>query len=85
MRDNMGLLVDIVLPKSGTSNDGNTARTALSESNRKTFANILGLEEWLLDDLHIILQALSCGLEIDSIKFQVFCNSLATKYVQKYS
>lgn len=44
----------------------------LSESNRKTFANILGLEEWLLDDLHIIiLVALSCGLEIDSMKFQV--------------
>lgn len=40
IRQKMGLLVDVVRPNSGTTNDGNTARTALSESNRKTLSNI---------------------------------------------
>lgn len=40
IRQKMGLLVDVVRPNSGTTNDGNAARTALSESNRKTFSNI---------------------------------------------
>lgn len=80
----MSLVVDVVSPNSGTSNDGNTARTALSDLHRKTFANILGIEEWLVDDLHVILVALSSGFEIDPEKFQQFCSNLAEKYVEKY-
>lgn len=49
IREKMGLLVDVVRPTSGTTNDGNTARTAFSDKNRGTFAEILGLEKWLLD------------------------------------
>lgn len=67
IRNKMGLLVDVVRPNSGTTNDGNTART---DSNRKTFAVILGIEEWLVEDLHTILVALSSELEIDSQKFR---------------
>lgn len=85
IRQRMALLVDVVRPNSGTTNDGNTAHTALSDSNRLTFANILGIEEWLVNDLHTILVTISCGLEIESKKFQEFCNDVATKYVQKYS
>lgn len=84
IREKMGLLVDVVRPNSGTTNDGNTARTALSDPHRKTFADILGIEEWLVEDLHTILVALTSELEIDSEKFKVFCENLAVKYVQKY-
>lgn len=60
-------------------------RTALSDTNRQTFADILGIEKWLVDDLHTILVALSSGLDIDSQKFKVFCHDLAVKYVKQYN
>lgn len=41
MRDQLGLLVDVVKPNSGTTNDGNTARMALNDKNRQKFAQIL--------------------------------------------
>lgn len=55
----MSCLVDVVRPNSGTTNDGNTARTVLSDKNRQIFAEILGVETWLVEDLHTILVALS--------------------------
>lgn len=70
MRERLGLLADI--PKSGgagTTNDGNSARRAFSLSSQETFAELLGLELWLIRDLHIILCVISSGLPIDSNKF----------------
>lgn len=84
IRDKMSLLVDVVRPNSGTTNDGNTARTALSDKNRQTFAEILGVDMWLVEDLHTILVALSSGLAIDCVRFDELCKSVATKYVQRY-
>lgn len=81
----MGLLVDVVRPNSGTTNDGNTARTVLSDKYRGTFAQILGIPQWFLDDIYIILVVLSCGLPVDVNKFGDFCMSLATKYVQYFN
>lgn len=81
----MSLLVDVVRPNAGTTNDGNTARSALSDEHRKTFAEILGVEMWLVDDLHTILVALSSGLHIDVDKFDELCRSVAEKYVQTYN
>ncbi|PZC81527.1 hypothetical protein B5X24_HaOG212451 [Helicoverpa armigera] len=59
IRSRMGLIVDVVRPNSGTTNDGNTARTALSDKYRESFSEILGLEPWLAEDLHTILVVLS--------------------------
>lgn len=84
IREEMGLLVDVVRPTSGTTNDGNTARTALSDRNRGTFANILNIDQWLLDELFVILTVLSSNLPIDPEKFAIFCKELAYKYVAKY-
>lgn len=53
VRQKMGLLVDVVRPNSGTTNDGNTARTVLSDKYRRTFAQILGIPQWFLDDIYI--------------------------------
>lgn len=84
IRDKIGVLVDVVLPNSGTTNDGNTSRTVLADENRKTFADILGLELWLLDGLYIILIVISCGIPVDADKFGAFCKDLAYKYVSVY-
>lgn len=75
---------DVVRPTSGITNDGNTARTALSDVYRGTFAEILNIEQWLLDELHVVLTVLSSNLPIDSEKFATFCKKLAYKYVAKY-
>lgn len=84
IRQKIGLLVDVVRPNAGTTNDGNTARTAFSDKYRSTFAEILGVEQWLVDDFQIVLVALSCGLPIDTEKYAIFCRNLATKYVNTY-
>lgn len=84
IREQMGLLVDVVRPNSGTTNDGNTARTAFSDKYRETFAKILNIEQWLIDDLYVILTVLSSNLPIDSKKFATFCTNLAYKYVGVY-
>lgn len=85
IRQRIGLLVYVVKPNSGTANDGYTARIALRDQNRPLFTEILGLQQWLLDDLHTILVTISCGLPVDARKFGEFCKSVATKYVETYN
>lgn len=85
IRRKIGVLVDVVRPNSGTTNDGNTVRTVLSEEYRHVFAQIIGIEKWLLDGLYTILIVLSSCLPIDSVKFADFCKQLAYKYVQEYN
>lgn len=84
IRRRLGLLVDVVKPNAGTTNDGNTARKLLSDKNRDVFAEILGIDLWLLEDLHTILVALNCGLPLDPHKFGQFCKNIAQRYVQTY-
>ncbi|CAH2092645.1 unnamed protein product [Euphydryas editha] len=85
IRNKMGLLVDVVRPNAGTTNDGNTARTALSDKYRHMFADILGLESGLLDDFYIVLVTINCELPIDAPKFGSFCKAVAEKYVATYN
>lgn len=84
IRQQLGLLVDVVKVNSGTTNDGNTASSLLGDKNRKKFAQILEIEEWLVDDLHNVLVAISCDLYIDSAKFGNYCKKIAEKYVATY-
>ncbi|CAH0407193.1 unnamed protein product [Chilo suppressalis] len=85
LRSKLGLLVDVVKSNSGTTNDGNTAKTALSDKNQAIFTDILGLEPWLVEGLHIVLVTISCEFAIDAKKFGNFCRTLAEKYVRFYS
>ncbi|CAG9794799.1 unnamed protein product [Diatraea saccharalis] len=71
IRKQIGVLVDVVKPNSGTTNDGNAARTLLSDKYRQTFSEIINIEKWLLDDLHTILIVLSCGLPFGIKEFKV--------------
>lgn len=75
----------MVKPNTDTTNDGNTARMALSNKCCTVFAEILGLHQWLLDDLHVILLVLFSGLHVNADKFDEFCKLLVKKYVEKYS
>lgn len=69
----MGLLVDVVRPRSGTTNDGNTARRVFATyESRGIFAEILGLSRWLVGDINVILVAINCGLPIDSVNLPIF-------------
>lgn len=86
IRDRLGLLVDVICPNSGTTNDGNTARRVFAnEESRGIFAEILGVSKWLVDDIHVILVAINCGLPVDSKKFGTFCSNLARKYEAAYN
>ena len=72
MGNDMGLRIS--MPKqngSGNSNDGNTARRAFAKCNQ--LSSITGLDETLLNNLHIILLAISCNHYIKSKNFRSFC------------
>jgi hypothetical protein len=56
----------------------------MSPENHRNFAEILGVPEWLIRDLHTILSVISCGLPIDPEKFGVFCHNLFQKYVNEF-
>lgn len=83
--EKLSLRVDFPKPGgAGSSNDGNTARRAFSIENQVVFAEILGIELWLVQDLHVILCVISSSLPVDSKKFGEFCRPLADRYVKAY-
>lgn len=86
IKQEMGLLID--MPKqggAGTTNDGNTARRVFSDKWRKRFAEIIGIEEWLVNGLHTILVVISSGYHINSNKFDSFCKDLLQMYIAQYN
>lgn len=81
-KKDMNLLVDVIKQGSGLTNDGNTARRFFSDI--KTTAKITGLNETLIKNFAIILQAISCGEMIDAKKFGHFAIETAKLFVQNY-
>jgi hypothetical protein len=82
------LALKVDFPKlggSGSSNDGNTAGRAFSEKYQNKFAEILGLELWLVKGLSTIPSAINSGLPINTDKFGEYCSSLGNHYAQKYN
>lgn len=78
----MNLRVDAVQQGSGSSNNGNTSRRFFS--NPALVADITGVDEVLIDRFRIILQIITCGQKVDSVKFQKFAWDTAEIFVQKY-
>lgn len=62
----MGLIVDVPKQGSGTSNDGNTARRFFCDP--QLTAEITGISEELIQRLHTIQQAITCGYKINVLK-----------------
>jgi len=83
MRDAFGLRVDFVKQGAGTSNDGNTARTAFE--NYEKFADILELDVDLIKNLYFLLATISLRHKINADRFEVLCNKVFKQYVELYT
>ena len=71
MKQQLGLVTDI--PKSdgsGTSNDGNASRRFFK--NAQIVYSITGFDLHLIKTIHVVLQILSSGLQIDPDAFQMY-------------
>lgn len=83
MKARLSISVDIVKQGYGTSNDGNTARRFFEEA--ETVSEILDIDVNLIKKFSTILQVLSCGLEVDLDKFEIYTVETAKLFVQLYS
>lgn len=81
-RQQLGLRVDQPKHGYGNTNDGNTARRFFEHSDIS--ASITGFDIDLIERFHTILQILSCGLEVNMDKFQVYCIQTARQFVSLY-
>ena len=76
IKKELGLIVDMAKPGgSGTTNDGNTSRVAFQ--NHEKFAAIFGINPVLVENLYVILCALSSQEAVDPGRFQVYCRETA--------
>ena len=80
--EEVGLIVDVPQHGSGTSNNGNTARRFFQDP--ELTSGITGVDKVLIEKFGIILQAMTSGKRIDSIKFEEYCEETAKLYVSLY-
>lgn len=82
-RNEVGLLVDMPKQKSGSTNDGNTARRFFGDP--KTTAKITGLNENLLQRFHTILSCIGCGFQINHAAFDHYTRETRELYLSEYA
>ena len=80
-KQQLGILVDMSKQGLGSTNDGNTARRFFE--NTQTSSLIIGVFE-LIHPLHIILQTISSGHEIDVEKFRSYALATARHFIKEY-
>ncbi|XP_077272350.1 uncharacterized protein LOC143902954 isoform X2 [Temnothorax americanus] len=78
----LGLNVDKPKAGSRTSNDGNTARCFFE--NYQKSAQITGIDQDIIHRFYIILQAISCGHNINLDNFRQYAVELAKKIVKSF-
>lgn len=83
LKSRLSMTVDVVKQGYGTTNTGNVARCFFSHP--QIVAEVTGLEVGIITRFRDILQALTSGFEIDSIKFKEYSTETAKLYVQFYS
>lgn len=81
-KEKMNLKEDVIVPGSGTSNTGNTARTFFK--NPELSAEVTGLDVTLIKRLSTILHAISSGYEINVDAFRAYTKVTAEEYVKLY-
>lgn len=79
----LGLLINVVKQGYGTTNDGNTGRRFF-EDPVKT-ADITGLDAELIHRFAVILQAITSGENVDTVKFKDYAYKTAERYVSLYN
>ena len=81
-REELGLIIDKPRQVSGNTNHGNTARKFFY--NASCSAEITGVDENLIRQFYIILQALSSGVMINAESFGSYAVETARIYVTNY-
>lgn len=81
-REEMGLLVDQPKQGSGSTNDGNTARTFFKYHNES--GETTGINVNLIKRFSVILRTISSGFEINEDEFQKYATDTAKLYVKLY-
>lgn len=81
-RKEMGVLVDMPKQTAGNTNDGNSARRFFRNS--ELTASITGVGNRLIRGFLVILEFLSCDLEIDAEKFKIYTTETKCLYQSLY-
>ena len=81
-KSRMGLLVDILKPGFGNTNDGNTSRRFFAEP--EVSAEITGVDYNLIYRFKVILETLASCYKINTEKFGKFNKETAKLYIQLY-
>lgn len=82
-KQELGLIIDRPKPGYSSTNDGNTARRFFKNS--ALSAEITGINQQLIINLGVILQAISSSHTIDLEKFKIFCFETKNIYLNLYS
>lgn len=82
LKEEMSLLVDIPKAGYGNTNDGNTSRRFFSDP--EAASRITGVDLDLIKRFKTILEVISSGHRIDTVKFSIYCNETAELYVRLY-
>lgn len=82
-KNELGLLVDMPKQTAGNTNDGNTARRFFR--NPELSADITGIDIQLIRRFLVILETISCELEIDAERFQLYAEETRKLYFEHYS
>lgn len=81
-KNQTGLLIDKVKQGHGTTNDGNTARRFFA--NTDITASITGIDKNLITKFATILEAISSGQRIDTVKFKEYTDATMNLYIDLY-
>ncbi|KAE8740613.1 hypothetical protein FOCC_FOCC013871 [Frankliniella occidentalis] len=82
VEEEMGIIVDVVKRGSGNTNCGNTSRIFFSDPRKASEAT--GFDLALLERFAIILDAINCGLKINSERFREFAWDTAVLFENLY-
>lgn len=81
-KNDLGLIIDMIKPGYGTSNDGNTARRFFA--NIEEAAQITGVDKTLITNFSIILRTLSSGFHINAKTFEKLLRETFILYINLY-
>ena len=82
LKDEMGILVDVVKQGVGTTNCGNASRRFFSDAT--TASRITGIDKSLIERFSFILDALSSLQDLDFENFKVYAAETANLYNKLY-
>lgn len=82
LKSELSLTVDKVRQGYGTSNTGNVARAFMRQA--EAVSKIVGLDENLIVRFHNILQVITCGKMIDTLKFKQYCLQTFERHLHLY-